>query len=249
MITNQAAIQLAIPEYPTDKVLGVFTGTFSVGAPTALQGSNYTENAQNHGFGDTCLPQLIYSTGGAYNDQDMTVPRLTGAFPVFQTLDVTAYTTSTQVVVAATNWYDNVASAGFSWTISYKVFLLAKKNQGILTPLPTSQVLRYSSKENYQKIAIDDITPISIAGGGTGSTVIGHSVGVIPVTRAYLEYSSSGNIWPTSPNHYPNTGGVTFNNPLATTIKSTSTTVEYDFQNSSGSTVTANLHYRIYLDS
>lgn len=248
MITDASAIRMALPEYPTDKVIGIFTGSFSVAAPTAAQGTVYAEDAQNHGFGDTFLPQLIYSTGGVYNDQDMTVPRLTGAFPVFQTLDVTAYTTSTQVIVAATNWYDNVAGAGFAWNITYKIFCLAKKNQGILVPKPTDQLLRYSSADNYQKIFTEDIVPITVPGAaGSTSYTVSHNIGIVPTTRAYVEYAN-GKLWPCSPNEYQSTGETTINNPITSAIKLTETTAEYDFTNNGASNATINLHYRIYLD-
>lgn len=249
MVFDQTKINMAVPRYNTDKIIGVFTGSFAVAAPTAIQRTLLTEVSIPHGFGDTCLAQMVYSTDGVtYNDGDMQVPRLTGAFPVLQTLEVAAYTTSTNVVVSSTNWYDSVAGAGFTYTIYYKVFCIAKKTQGTITPIPTGQILKYSSAQNYQKIAIDQVVPLTLALGSTTTQSIAHGLLSVPSTRAYVEYLTAGKLWPVSRNQHVSTGLGAANNPLVTDIKINATTIDYVFNNSGGN-VNINFHYRIYLES
>lgn len=244
-VTNPAAIAMAIPGYSTDKIIGVLTGSFTSSIPSAFD-VTYTEALIPHTFGDTVETQAVYNTGGVDNDQDMTVPRLTGAFPVFQTLDVSSYSTSSNIVIASTNWYDNVAGKGFAYTINYKVYLIAKMNQGVITPMPTNQLLRYRSSENYLKIVKQDVVPISVPSGVSSYTVNGLT-GVLR-TRASIEYLASGKLWGASPNQYFNTGSVTTNNLITTTTTMDGTSVTYTFNNSTAGTLNINFHYRIYLD-
>lgn len=245
-VTNPAAIAMAIPGYSTDKIIGVLTGSFTSSIPSAFD-VTYTEALIPHPFGDTVETQAVYNTGGVDNDQDMTVPRLTGAFPVFQTLDVSSYSTSSNIVIASTNWYDNVAGKGFAYTINYKVYLIAKMNQGVITPMPTNQLLRYRSSENYLKIVKQDVVPISVP-AGTSSYTVTHGVNGIPRSRASIEYLSTGKLWGISPNQYPSTGSVSNNNPITTSTTMDGTSVTYTFGNSTAGTLSINLHYRIYLD-
>lgn len=244
-VTNPAAIAMAIPGYSTDKIIGILTGSFTSATPAAFD-VTYTEAIIPHPFGDTVETQAVYNTGGVDNDQDMTVPRLTGANPVFQTLDVSSYSTSSNIVIASTNWYDNVAGAGFAYTINYKVYLIAKMNQGVIIPQPTNQLLRYRSSENYLKIVKQDVVPISVPSGVSSYTVNG--VNGVPRTRASIEYLASGKLWGASPNQYPNTGSATNNNLITTTTTMDGTSVTYTFNNSTAGTLNINFHYRIYLD-
>jgi hypothetical protein len=99
--------------FPPDKIVDVLVGSFTAGASTM------TDHAVNHTFGKTMFTQLSYSTDGGttWNDQGVMIP---AAGPVFQTLNVNAYTTSSQVVIRAYNYL------GSTPTVTYRVALIWK---------------------------------------------------------------------------------------------------------------------------
>jgi len=247
MTVDPNIITMATPTFTTDQIIGIFEGSTTSAAPAAFS-QNYTETPIAHSFGDTVETQLIYNTGSGWNDQDMSITRISSGRPVFQTLDVIAYSTKSDIVVASTNFYDNIASAGYAYNIDYKVFILAKKNQNAITPIPTKQRIQYRSSDNYLKIADSDVLPMSVPSGTSQYTIFHTITGNVPRVRASIEYTSSGQLWPASPNQYSNSSFVN-NNPITTTISQNATSVTFNFANSTASPIEINLHYRVYYDS
>jgi hypothetical protein len=90
--------------YPTDKILEVYPGTFDIAAAASTLVSRRAEVTIPHTFGTTCFLELIFSTDGGttWQDMDMAKPDLSGT-PVFQTVTVAAYSTTTDFVVVGTN--------------------------------------------------------------------------------------------------------------------------------------------------
>lgn len=250
MTFDPTKIRMAFPRNPTDKILGVYTGTLSVAAPTAGQIVLYTEQTQPTGFGDSTLTEAIYSTDGGvtWNDDNMTTPNLSLATPIVQTLDVTSFSDANgNIGIATANWYSATLGAGVAYTIQYKIFALAKQNQGVLTPSITNYRLNYSSADNYLKINSQGISPQSLGIGINNTLTDTHNLGYVPTARAYIEYASTGRTWPATRNQYPATGLGTSNNPIQTSIRPDTSKVDYVMVNS-GSATTFNLHYRSYLD-
>jgi hypothetical protein len=109
--------------YPPDKILGTFTGSFSAAA-TASPGltAHRTESAFSHGLGGLMYLQMRYSldSGTTWQDQHVIVPDLsTPSTPVFQTVEVGCYCTTTQIVIVASNWTSS------SKSITYEVAAFA----------------------------------------------------------------------------------------------------------------------------
>lgn len=251
-MVNLSKLSMALPKYPTDKIIGVFTGTLHVAAPTGAQQVLYAETSLPTGFGDSCLTQCIYSydNGVTWNDDNMSVPNYSGAFPVIQTLDVTSFSDPNTVGIAVANWYNAVSGSGTAYTILFKIFALAKTGQGDITPLPTKYPLSYSSKDNYLKIFASGKVPLAIPGSNVLFVyAVAHGLGYIPASRGYVEYVSTGRIWPATSNQYPNTGSGSVNNPVGTDIQMTTASTSYNFFSSIPTTDNINLYYVVYYNA
>lgn len=104
--------------YPTDKILGIFEGSFTADASSFLGLPHRTNEAFDHLLGEQVFLQMTYSrdSGTTWQDQHVGVPDLTTpSTPRFQTVDVGCYCTSTQIVIAVANFLTSSA------TITYKV--------------------------------------------------------------------------------------------------------------------------------
>lgn len=252
MVFDPTKITMAVPKYNTDKIIGVFSGSFSVSAPTAVNQVVYAEDSNTTGFGDTCLTQLIYSVDGGttWNDENTSIPYLPGAgMPVFQIIDVSSFSRADKACVAVNNWYNNTSGSSAAYTVLYKLFCLSKSDQGMVTPLANDYPLYYTSKDNYLKILDADKTPVSVPASPSSATVpIAHTLGYTPTARGFIEYAN-GEIWPASINQFNNTGGIgTPHNPVSTSIQSDASGVNY-VMTSSALTQAINLYSIVYLDA
>jgi hypothetical protein len=180
-----------VSSVPIDKVIGIVTGTVSVGAPSSGApdfGTKSATDTRAHGFGDNCYFQGIFSTdnGTTWNDFGCMTPNLTSANPVFQTLDTNATVDTTNVTVKVTNYYDSVHSTSTAYTVLYKVFLLAKPNMAQpVTPIAVSEPASLNSQFKYQKIFAQDKLNLTVAFGSSGSVSVAHNLGYIPNVRAW----------------------------------------------------------------
>lgn len=111
--------------YPPDKILDIFEDSFTATASSSAGSQAFrTEDAFDHNLGDTVFLQMIYSLDGGttWQDQHVVVPDLSvPAMPVFQTCEVGCYSTTTQIVIAASNW------TGSNKTITYRVAAFSKE--------------------------------------------------------------------------------------------------------------------------
>jgi hypothetical protein len=241
-----------VPKYNTDKVIGIFTGTLSVAAPTALQQNLYAEDLQTTGFNDTCLTQCVYSLDGGvtFNDDNMSAIDLsTPGSPVFQTCDVTSFCRGGQVGIAVDNWYNIVTGTGTARTIIYKIYCLAKHDQGILTPRATAEAIYFNSKDNYLKIYKDSAQAYTPIPAGDQTFTYIHDLGYVPNARAYMEYTTLNEIWPVTRNQYPATSTGADHNPVGAEIHLDETKMEVVMPNSlRGASPNINIRYRVYLD-
>ncbi len=107
--------------YPPDKIVGVYEGSFTANASSSSFSGERTHNAISHGFSQAVLPVTTYSLDGGttWQDQNIVIPDLSSpSTPVFQTIEVSAYSTSTQIVVVASSYL------GSASTVTFKVIAL-----------------------------------------------------------------------------------------------------------------------------
>lgn len=109
--------------YPPDKILNIYTGSFTANASSTTFTSERTHHAIDHTFGDNLLLQTTWSLdgGATWQDQDTSIPDLSSpSFPVFDTLLVNAYSTTTQIIVVAASFLTSAK------TVTYKVVAMSK---------------------------------------------------------------------------------------------------------------------------
>jgi len=114
--TANAQDMLFATDYPPDKIVRVYTGSFSAAASSSPFFAERTHYAIDHSYGETVFLQMSYSRDGGvtWQDQHVNVPDLSSpSTPVFQTVEVGCYSTSTQIVMVASSYLGSVASIQF----------------------------------------------------------------------------------------------------------------------------------------
>lgn len=243
--------------YPPDKILKTFTGSFTATKTTSIFdgfafAAHRTHEAINHGLGGQAYLQMRYSRDGGttWQDQFVITPDVSSGFPVFQTLEVSAFCTSTQIIIAASNWTDSDIA------IMYEVVAFAKPGVTYSAiPTVTAGINNFvlSSRFNIQKIHPDFDKSVTISIPSASSAVqiqdiVTHSFGYVPFVRLFYE-PVPGELWPFSPSQFDNHDGgpgttlEIFGNPILSTSKLSVRVV-----NASGSAQDVTFHYRIYLD-
>jgi hypothetical protein len=122
MTPAQAKNMLFTTRYPTDKIVEVYEGSFTAGASASTILSQRTHETIPHTFGVTCFLELIYSLDGGttWQDMDQPIPNLAGPSPVFQTVTVSPYSTTTNFVIVAANQTTSPATVQYILTASWK---------------------------------------------------------------------------------------------------------------------------------
>lgn len=179
-----------------DKVIGVASGTIDSPAPTALGQVTNTTQTFNPGFGDGYYVRGIFSTdsGTSWNDFNVNIPNLTTpAQPVLNTVSAIAAVSQAGILnVIAVNWYDIVHSTSSNYSVMWKAALIAKNNQGSISPLPVNEVINFDSRlYNYQKIAFQGEIPVTLTSGSGFTTTVTHNLGYVPRVRAFFQHYTS----------------------------------------------------------
>lgn len=248
-VTQPTKINMAVPNYKIDQIIGIKTGSFNIGVPVAGPPVITAGTAFTTGFGDNCFLQGIFSTDGglSWNDFGTYRPDLTTAFPTLQTVTCYGYVSASGVFQpTGVNWYDTNHAIGRAYTIQYKVFFIAKDTQGAITPIGTSEILYYTSAFNYQKIYLSNNYSST-----TGTSVIAHNLGYVPKVRTFFSPTSTQN----------NADGVSIPAGAMVTLDhyQYATNVQPDTANltitdvstsvTPRTTINGQVYYRIYLDS
>lgn len=225
---------------PVDQIIGVHTGSISVGAPTSGQGSLSTIDTYTHSFGDSAYFQGIFTTdnGTTWNDFGAQTPYLGGTFPAFQTADCNATVDTTKANITGTSWYDFGNSRSVAYTFAYKIFLMAKNIMAQpITPLPVNEDIFLASKYNYQKIAFADTSALSVADNTAGGVPVSHNLGYFPKVRAWWFDAATPTIC------RPLTSA-----RIQTRISTTDVTFFVDNTFGVGANTNGKIEYRIYYD-
>jgi len=182
------------PTYQIDKIVGIFTGTVFIAAPTSAQGNILSTTSKAHGLGDSAYFQGIFTTDGGttWNDFGAQTPNLAAPNPQFQTVDAEAIVDTTNVNIYINNYYDLAHSTSSAVTVTYKIYLLAKNTMAVpVNTITTNQKAQFDSRYNYQKIALQGTTAISVASGASSGVSVTHNLGYIPKIKAFFLPSSA----------------------------------------------------------
>lgn len=121
MSPTQAQELFLSTDYPQDKVLETFTGNFSAGARYGSFSPRRTSELLLHSVGDWALVNGAYSLNGStWYPLGVNIADTSGAIPTFQTVEVNAYCTVTNLVVQASNWTTSAR------TVYYAIQLLSR---------------------------------------------------------------------------------------------------------------------------
>ncbi len=195
LVTNISKVKYT-SFFPTDQIIGSLTGSFPIAAGSP---STNAFVVLDTGFGDTCLTMGFYSLDGGTTWIPINHSYLNGTDPVTGQLSLTTFVDSATdglISISATN------TTKSAYTIQYKVLLLAKPNQGRITPLPVGEksAYQFTGNNNYMKVFKQDVITLA----PSTSVTITHGLGYIP---NFILWSSSDY--------------VTFGDNLALTLAST----------------------------
>ena len=235
LINNIDKVALA-SQYPTDKIVNVFAGSFETSTAEWQQdefGTDYCKKLRiPHNFTRPVFTKLKWSLdgetwvdGGLGRDFNN---------PLIQSI---SYSDSNDVVILT------LLTSG---VIYYEVICFWIDDYDNTDPLvdsffDTTKPLAFDSRLNYQKIIKQGEVSLSAP---SGSTSISHDAGVIPNAWVYFE-SNSGQVWPVIQ------GGI--GNPWLY-LYSTQREIEYSITASTldveliGGTGTCRVWYRIYAE-
>jgi len=242
-VLNPFALNMVVPQYGIDQIIGITTGTLTTAAPTLISSPKTATANFAHGFGDSAYFAGIFTADGGvtYNDFGAMTPVISAGVPVFQTVGCNATCDATNLTITASSYYNFAAGTGTAATVTYKVYLLAKNTMSQpLAPLPTAEVLQYNSAFNYQKIFMKGTTNLTVGSGASGSVNILHNLGYIPKIRAFRIDAATPTILQPLANGF-------VSDPQAH-ITSTLLTFAADETGGGGINLNTNIEWRIYLD-
>ncbi len=224
--------------YLIDKVLEIFTGSFTSASRISPAPVNDTKN--------TSINDLLYYVGTYTVDggepQDIGSEVLVNGF-VFQVL------ASTQA--GTLQIYSNNADT-ISHEVTYKIALISKPSNTLFTLNESTQPINdlyFSSSLNYQKIALEDVESVSVA-PAVGATptdtlvTIPHDLGYIPCVRAFVDDTTT-----LTDVLVRNGVALVFNIDTEMTNSVDESNVYFRFTNLDTNTYSFNLNYRIYYDA
>lgn len=243
-VIDPTKINMAVPAYGLDQIIGIIDETESIGIPTSGApdfGQKVLTFSFPHEFGDSCYFEGRFTTDGGvtWNDFGAQQPDLsTPGFPVFQTLDCEAMIDSTNVNVTLTNTLNFVTNVGVAYTVHFQIYLIAKNTMANpITPIATTDILAFSSEFNYQKIFLKDTVALNVIAGAVGfSTTTPHTLGYVPKIRAFCV---NGSNQVTKLNQ----------NEVEAHLTASGLVFYSDQSGFSQSGISINIEFRIYLDS
>lgn len=166
----------------TDELLGSYTNSF-ISSNSTPGTTTTTTDTKTTKIAETTFVVGIFSVDGGTTWQGME----TDVNHSDNNGDIQVYAQSQSgiLTIAAVNTR-NASAPGGTWTftVQYKVMLLAKPDQGTVTPQPIGGNVYFDSRKNYQKIALDTSQTFT----GTNQTLtFTHSLGYVPRIRVFYE--------------------------------------------------------------
>lgn len=111
-----------VSQYPVDKIVNIYTGSFTANASATGYLAERTHESIAHSYGQQCLLDLVYSLDGGttWNDADMQIPDIsTPSAPIFQTCVVAPYSTTTDFVIVASNFLTSSKTVQYILTATW----------------------------------------------------------------------------------------------------------------------------------
>lgn len=217
----------------TDKIVGVYEGSFNA-ATAPLLGGIYAYTAIAHAFTRPVFLKSQFSLDGiTWSDENSSSP-----FEASAALGI-AYSTSSNIYVVY---------AGTTGTIYYRVIAFwiddfDTTNPGVPPTQGSSSNVWFDSRLNYLKIKEKDFFTVT---GSSTTTTIPHNLGYEPNVRVFCE-SLPGEVWPATFGGTKNFWLYDFDF-IECEVEVTTTSVNFDTVGS-GSSPTSKIWYIIYYDA
>lgn len=106
MTPETAKITIFTSKYPPDKIVDIYTGSFTATKTSSSFTGFRTEHVILHSFGVPVFLDMTWSqdNGATWQPVNSAVPDTSSSSPVFQTCEVGCYSTATEIVVVASNY-------------------------------------------------------------------------------------------------------------------------------------------------
>lgn len=230
LLDNSAGIQFAT-EFPIDKIVGIYTGSFNAATQTTVLGGFLYQFAIPHTFTRPVFCELLWSTNGInYAD---------GGSGILSGTSGIAYSDSNNIYV----------TTGLNTgTISYKVIAswiddYDTTNPAITPVLDTTQNFYFDSRKNYEEIFLQGS---SLVTGISGTADVLHNLGYAPNAKVFFE-SISGQVWPAISGGTQDFFLYDFSNQYECSATITTTQINVSLASGIGGT-SARTWYRIYIN-
>lgn len=230
-------VEFNLPKHPTDRIIKTLEGTIVLNQQLIDALGSFVLDVPT-GINDTTFLEGTYSVSGTVQDQNI------------DTLMVVAPGESVAIYVKSKRNFVSIrAFAGapsLNKILTYKIMLVAKKDQKVVETKDTEYETVLTSKRNYRKIFKEDViqmfvpTSIGLPVGTYSSTNIDivHGLGYYPAVKQYVEYNDEI----MSPWAMSFFVGLHYLQTIIGTQK-----ITYELSTEAGA-VTIELHYRIYYD-
>lgn len=167
-------------QYPIDKILGTFESSFS--APSGGIPERTTHTIPT-GITESTFFQGIFSVDSGTTWHDFGADIVSGGLT---DITVAGRSNANTFSIDADNY-----TGATPYTVTYKLALIAKPNQGTVEPQPIGANTLFDSRLNYQKIASDSVRSISIPDPNESIESFSHGLGYTPKVRSFIEIGSS----------------------------------------------------------
>jgi hypothetical protein len=222
---NPANVSYAT-EYPIDKIVGIYTGSYDKASQTIVLGGFLYQYKIPHSFTRPIFCELLWSTTGLENSY--TDGGASGAIAYSDSNNIYITTTSNSGML----FYKVIAS----WIDKYDT------NNPLITPvLNTTNKAYFDSRQNYQKIFSQDV----ISSQPPNTPAILHNLGYTPNCKVFFE-SIAGQVWPQIDGGSGDIWLYDLSNQLE--IHSIISTFALTIVFSNGPAVNRRVWYKIYLD-
>lgn len=168
-------------KFSIDKILGTYSGTFSALPPGAFPVRSTDVIHTN--IPESTFFQGIYSVDSGATWKDFNIFHY-----VSNSVELQVFGRSNAGTLTITA-HNSSFSSPTTFTVMYKVLLIAKPDQGDITPQPIGADIIFDSRLNYQKILVDQKRPISISNNTTWTENFGHGLNYVPSIRSFIETS------------------------------------------------------------
>lgn len=214
-------------EYATDKIVGIFPGSYNIATQTTIIGGFLYRYSIPHTFGRPVFAELVASYNGGNNEDG-------GAG------FANVYSDSSNIYIITS------ASTG---TVAYQVIATWIDNYDTSNPVITPSISVtnnkfFDSRNNYQKVYLQNVIS---APGTSGTASVNHNLGYTPNCKVFIE-ALPGQVWPMIAGGLADPWLYDFAAQYECEARISTTNVTMNYTGGVSAASTVRIWYRIYFD-